>query len=296
MLAAFAVSASAEPAPSSIEERKEADLSAASAAVDKVLIAGPKDIPLARKAVLHLPANYFFIPQPEAGQFAHALGNSMSSDLVGLVGAPGAGWLVYVTYIGDGHVNDDDAKTWRPEELLQSLKDGTEASNDERVSRGFPALEVAGWIEQPTYDAAAHHLVWSALVKHKNDHAAGGSANYNTYALGRDGHFELDLVTGAENVEAFKANAKEVLASLEFDAGHRYSDFDPSTDHLAAYGLAALVGGVAAKKLGLIALAGAFVAKFAKLIGLAVIGLFAAVRRLFRRRPAEAGAGQDQHL
>ena len=47
----------------------------------------------------------------------------------------------------------------------------------------------------------------------------------------------------------------------------------------------ALVGGVAAKKLGLFALAAAFVLKFAKvfLIGLAVAG--AGVMKFFRRKP-----------
>lgn len=285
----------AEDAPSSpFEAKKEADLKAAIEAADKVAISGPKDVPLAGQAILHLPANYYFVPQPEAGQLSHALGNTLSPRLVGLVGAPNAGWLVYITYLDDGHVNDDDAKTWRADELLDGLKQGTEAGNSERVSRGFAAIEVAGWIEAPAYDAASHHLVWSALVKEKGDQAGAGSANYNTYALGRDGHFELDLVTDADKVEAFKVNAKELLAALEFDKGHRYSDYNPSTDRLAAYGLAALVGGVAAKKLGLIALAGAFLLKFAKLIGLAVLALFAVIGRLFRRKGPAPSAGQDQ--
>lgn len=57
-----------------------------------------------------------------------------------------------------------------------------------------------------------------------------------------------------------------MLASLEFDAGKRYADFQAETDKVAEYGLAALVAGVAAKKLGLLAMAGVFFAKFAKII------------------------------
>jgi uncharacterized membrane-anchored protein len=35
---------------------------------------------------------------------------------------------------------------------------------------------------------------------------------------------------------------------VDFQAGHRYTDFNPSTDHVATYGLAALVtGGILAK-------------------------------------------------
>ena len=52
----------------------------------------------------------------------------------------------------------------------------------------------------------------------------------------------------------------------------------------------ALVGGVAAKKLGLFALVAAFVLKFAKviLIGLAVVG--AGVLKFFRRKPRSDAA------
>jgi uncharacterized membrane-anchored protein len=56
-----------------------------------------------------------------------------------------------------------------------------------------------------------------------------------------------------------------------------------STDQVAAYGLAALVGGVAAKKLGYLALALAFLAKFAKVAILAVAGLGAVTSRWFKR-------------
>jgi uncharacterized membrane-anchored protein len=82
-------------------------------------------------------------------------------------------------------------------------------------------------------------------------------------------------------VEAEKPIAKQLLAALEFNDGKRYSDFNASTDKVAEYGLAALVGGVAAKKLGLLAVIGAFLAKSAKLIGLALVGGFAAIRRFF---------------
>ena len=69
-----------------------------------------------------------------------------------------------------------------------------------------------------------------------------------------------------------------------YNDGKRYAQYDATTDKAAAYGLAALVGGVAAKKLGLLAVAAAFFAKFFKLIlvGLAVAG--GALTRLFRRK------------
>ena len=107
--------------------------------------------------------------------------------------------------------------------------------------------------------------------------------NYNTYLLGREGYFSMNLVTGLNELPRHKPQGQAMLAALAFNEGKRYEDFDSKTDHVAEYGLAALVLGVGAKKLGLLAVAAAFFAKFAKLIILAVLGLGAAVAKFFGR-------------
>jgi uncharacterized membrane-anchored protein len=73
---------------------------------------------------------------------------------------------------------------------------------------------------------------------------------------------------------------------VSFAEGKRYADFDSSTDKVAAYGLAALVGGLAAKKLGLLAVAGVFIAKFFKIILVAVLAGGATLRKFFTRKQA----------
>src|SRR5262249_6681092 len=110
------------------------------------------------------------------------------------------------------------------------------------------------------------------------------SVNYNTYALGREGFMSLNLVTDRSRVAQDKTAAQALLGALEFNDGKRYTDFNASTDRTAEYGLAALVAGVAAKKLGFFALIAAFFAKFAKVIVLALAGLGAAFTKLFKRR------------
>ena len=80
--------------------------------------------------------------------------------------------------------------------------------------------------------------------------------------------------------------AQELLADLGYNAGKRYEDFNSSTDHIAEYGLAALVGGIAAKKLGLFAVIVAFGLKFAKVIAIGAVALGAGVIKFFRRKPA----------
>ena len=168
-----------------------------------------------------------------------ALGNTVyEPTFAGLIAGTRQtdGWLVVVNYIKEGYIKDDDAKNWNADELLANLRRSTEEANKDRLARGFPEVEVLGWVETPAYDASTHRLVWS------------------------------------------------VSTALSYDAGKRYEDFNASTDHIAEYGLAALVGGVVAKKLGLFALIGVFLVKFAKVIGVAVFAFGAGIWNFLRRR------------
>jgi len=257
----------------------------------KAMQIGPKTIALRDQATLHLPPGYGFVPTREATQLMEAMGNSESGNFVGLILPPHAGeddaedWMVSVDYDPAGYIKDEDAKNWNADELLQNLKDGTEAANENRVRLGIPALEVTRWIEPPAYDAATQRLVWSVEGRDKGAAAdADNTVNYNTYVLGREGYVSLDLITSSSKIEAQKPVARNLLAAVSFNDGKRYADYDASSDKVAAYGLAALVGGVAAKKLGLLALGAAFFAKFFKLIAIGVLGAGAAIRKFFARK------------
>lgn len=256
--------------------------------------AGPKDITLAGQARLQLPEGKVFIPQPQAGQLLRAMGNPGDhSDLQGLVfPQDGEGWFATLRFEKSGYVKDDDAKDWKADELLKSYREGTEAANAERAKMGVPAIEITGWAEKPAYTSDSHRLVWAMASRHK-DAPAGDEpgVNYNTYALGREGYMSLNLVTDLKTLPDHKGQAQQLLAALAFEPGKRYEDFDSSTDRVAEYGLAALVLGAGAKKLGLLAVIGAFLAKFAKLFLLLAAGAGGLIMKLFKRKPkAEAGS------
>lgn len=195
--------------------------------------------------------------------------------------------MIVVDWKKEGYVRDGDAKEWQADALLDSLKEGTAEANKDRLRRGHPALDITGWIEPPAYDAQTHRLIWSLAATVRGAPAdQPQTVNYNTYALGREGYFSLDLLTDSASVETDKAAVRQVLGTLEFNAGKRYEDFNASTDKVAAYGLAALVGAVAVKKLGLLAVIGAFLIKAWKLGALAVVGAGAAIRRIMGARKA----------
>jgi uncharacterized membrane-anchored protein len=254
----------------------------------KSLVRGPQTIELRDQAKLLLPEGYGYLSKDAGKPLMESMGNNVDDRFLGLIVplSDKVQWFVTLDYENAGYIKDDDAKKWNAKELLDNLKDGTEASNKHRQELGIPPIVVTRWVEAPTYDAVSHRLVWSAEAKLKQGDDPDPTINYNTYVLGREGYISLDLITVASQVSEDKRAANELLGAVDFNQGKRYTDFDSSTDKVAAYGLAALIGGIAAKKLGLIAIATGFFLKFAKVIALAVVGISAAVRKFFKGKAA----------
>lgn len=272
------------PAPASAESPADK----AFAAAREVAVYGPAQVPWAEQATLRLPEGYIYIPRPAADQIMDLYGNSYDERFLGLIyPASDSNWLVVAEYEHSGYIKDDDARNWDVDELLQGLKEGTEAQNERRREMGIGELVIDGWAERPAYDAATHRLVWSLAAHDKGDEAgAAQTINYNTYMLGREGYITMNLVTDSSAIATDKANAHALLAALSFNPGRTYADFNEDTDKVAAYGLAALVAGVAAKKLGLFAVIAAFVAKFAKVFIVAAAAGGAALWKKLRGKAA----------
>ena len=284
LLALLAVPTAAQAEDST--PTREAEGKAVWDAANKAAIMGPSDVTLGDQATLHLPSDMIYVPEREGGALMEYWGNAVGGSFRGLVFPKddNANWTISIDHIADGYVKDEDAKTWNADELLQSLKDGTEEQNKVRAEKGVEPLKIVGWVEKPQYLADSHQLYWSIKAVHENDAPdAEATINYNTYALGRDGYFEVDLMTSDKTIATDKAAARQAVSAIDYKQGKAYADYQPGSDRVAEYGLAALVAGIAAKKLGLLAVAGLFLAKFAKIIiaGVAVAG--GGLFKLFRR-------------
>jgi len=265
---------------------QEAEMNTALAAARTASTTGPADIALGSQATLKLPQGYAFIPQPQAGQLLKAMGNGDDPTRLGIIIPPESDSFVVPRYIEAGYIKDDEAADWKADDLLSGLKEGTEENNKERAERGLPQMEIVGWNQKPSYDKVAHRLVWSIETRDKGTASGEHGANYNTYVLGREGYLSMNLVSGLDGLAANKPFAQTLLAQTSFNPGKTYADFNAATDKVAEYGIAALVTGVAAKKLGLFAMMVAFLAKFAKLIAIAAFGLMATVGKFFKRDKA----------
>ena len=254
---------------------------------------GPAKVALIDQATLSIPADHLFMPKAEATRFLRALGNTITGDtpqglVLGLKRR--TSWIVVVRHIKEGYIKDDEAKDWKADELLANLKEG-HRRGQQGPRRARICRDGDSRLGREADLRRRARIGWSGRCSSKDKGApdtAVKGINYNTYALGRDGYFSLNLLTNSNHVGGDKAVARTLLAALAYNEGKAYEDFNASTDHIAAYGIAALVGGIAAKKLGLFALIGVFVLKFAKVIAIGVAAFVAGVWKLFGRKRESA--------
>lgn len=249
-------------------------------------IMGPTDAKLGDQALLKLPKGYQFLGAQETQQLLKQMGNFPSGSELGLITATGEGeeWFMVVRYIDAGYVKDDEAANWDADALMAAIKEGTDEDNERRQAQGFPPLVIRGWEETPHYDKAANKVVWAISAQERDS----VGVNYNTLALGRQGYLSMNMVGSLEHLAVLKPHVGLLLANVEFVEGKRYTDFNSTTDKVAAVGLSALIAGVAVKS-GLLAKLWAFIIPLVmagkKLLMLAVIALGGLAAKYLKKKP-----------
>jgi uncharacterized membrane-anchored protein len=188
-------------------------------------------------------------------------------------------WAVIMTFEEDGFVKDDDAAKIDYKEMLEEMKESTRESSKERVKEGYGAIELIGWAAPPRYDAVAKKLYWAKELKFGD--SAENTLNYNIRLLGRRGVLVLNAVAGINQLKTVEEATPAILTAVNFQDGHRYADFNESTDKVATYGLAALVAGGIAAKAGLFK--GLIVAALAmkKFLIIGLIALFVGIKKIW---------------
>jgi uncharacterized membrane-anchored protein len=246
------------------------------------------DIALAKAdAHLHLQPGFRYLDQKDARKVLEDLwGNPPDEDVMGLLVPDSAGldsdhsWAVVLTYSDeDGHVSDEDASKIDYTQMLKDLQEQTADSNEERKKAGYPTVKLIGWAQPPHYDVLHKKLHWAKEVAFSD--SEGHTLNYEIRVLGREGYLSMEAVAGMADQSLVNEGMQQVLPMAEFDAGHRYADFNPKTDKLAAYGLGALVAGGIAAKTGLLAKIGVMLLAAKKLVIAAFVGIAALVKKIF---------------
>ena len=246
-------------------------------------------------ATLTLPDGYRYLDADDTERVLVAWGNPPGSETLGMIFPGGkaatdsGSWAVIVSYDEDGHVKDDEAASIKYDELLRDMQKGTRESNKAREKEGYPPVDLIGWAAQPHYDGASHKLYWAKELQFGDD--AEHTLNYDVRALGRRGVLVLSAVASMGQLTDVETGMQQVLGFVAFNEGHRYADFVPSTDKVAAYGIGALIAGKVAAKVGFFKLIVGILVASKKLVifGLVAVGAF--VQRFLRGRKAAESAG-----
>lgn len=241
---------------------------------------GPTTAAIGERATIEVPEGYAFLGAEGTREFNELMENPPTGVDEYTLAPLDLGWAAYFSFDDIGYVKDDE--TLESDGILESIREGTNQANVEREARGWNPLHILGWSFEPRYDEQLKLLEWAVLAE------SGGSqvVNYNTRLLGRRGVMEVILVASPDTLQASIADFKGLVPGYAFAPGETYAEYREG-DHVAEYGLAALITGgaaaVAAKK-GWLAAIGLFLAKMWKLILVGLVAVGAVARKLFTRR------------
>lgn len=248
---------------------------------------GQIEVPEAR-AHFNLDGDFRFLDKADARRVLEDMwGNPPDDSVLGLIvpRSPGLtepeSWAVVVTWSDDGYVSDEDASKIDYDDLLETMQTATRESNPEREKAGYGSLDLVGWAVPPRYEAGSKKLYWARELAFNDQ--PNHTLNYDIRVLGRHGYLSLNAVSGMSELALVREGMDKLLPMAEFDQGARYADHNPSTDKVAAYGVATLIGGGLAAKAGLFAKLGLLLAKFWKLLLIGVLFLGGAIKKLFTR-------------
>ncbi|MGC3967706.1 MAG: DUF2167 domain-containing protein [Pirellulales bacterium] len=242
---------------------------------------GPTKMKLGTGAEIDVPKGFQFFNAADTVKMMKAFGNVTNGKELGTIQPADESWFVVFEFNDSGYVKDDEKESLDADAILDSLKAGNEAGNEERKKMGVATLNITGWKFPPNYDDATKNLQWCIAAESEGNPVL----NYQTRILGRRGVMEATLVCGPEVLDSAVPQYKNLINGFHYTQGNTYGDFRDG-DKIATYGLAALVAGgglAAAAKTGLLAKFFGLFGKLGKGIIVVFIAIGAAIKGLFSK-------------
>lgn len=228
---------------------------------------------------------YYLSPEESKRVLEEAWGNPPDALNLGMLFPSGCTpldsgcWGVTINYQDDGYVSDENAEDIDYAELLEQMQEETREGNEARIQAGYEPIELVGWAARPFYDAESHKLHWARELRFGD--AETNTLNYNIRVLGRQGVLVMGFIAGMDQLSDVENHVDQVLNVASFDDGHRYADFDPDLDKVAAYGIGGLIAGKVLAKAGILAM----IVLALKKLWFVVLAGFYGLLKLFRRKP-----------
>jgi len=242
---------------------------------------GPTKGFIGKKATIQVPKGYVFLGSKDTRKLMEIMEN-IPGDNEYVFAPIDLSWFAVFEFNPVGYVKDNESLN--AQSLLDTVTRGTEQGNIERRKRGWATMTILGWRFQPRYDKQSNLLEWAFLAK--EDKTNSKIINYNTRILGRTGVMKVVLVADPDILDTAVSSFKNAINGYSFVNGEKYAEYRKG-DRVAEFGLAALIAGGAAAvatKKGFWAAIVAFFIAAKKFAILAVIGLFAWIKSLFKRK------------
>lgn len=239
-------------------------------------------------ATLTVPKGFRYLDKAQSIYVLTNLwGNPADSSILGMLipenkgVLDNSGWAFTISFDEIGYVEDDDADDIDYDDLLKEQQKEFEEANPERIKQGFQPIEFVGWASAPYYDKDKKVLHWAKELKFGQDSL--NTLNYNLRMLGRKGIFVVNAVASMHELSEVKTNIDKVIGCVSFKEGHKYADFVPDVDNVAAWTIGGLVAGKILTKVGFFAL----LLKFWKLIAVAITGAGGGIWKFFKGKKKE---------
>jgi uncharacterized membrane-anchored protein len=235
-------------------------------------------------ATLQIPKGFKFLNSSEAKYIIEDIwGNLKGQTPLGMIVpensmASIANYAFIVEFQDIGYVKDDDAHKINYTDLLKEMKEDNEKANEERKKQGLTSMSLIGWATPPHYDSQKKILYWAKEYGVEGNES--NTLNYDIRLLGRKGVLVLQAVSSMDQLDSVNKNIDAVLGMVFFNDGHKYSDFDASTDNVAAWTIGGLVAGKVLAKVGFFAL----ILKYIKIIIIAIGAAASAIWRFITGR------------
>jgi uncharacterized membrane-anchored protein len=247
------------------------------------------DVVLPNKvATLHLGDKYRYLDVAETNRLLTEWGNPPDDSTQGAIlpadvdPLTDGAWAVFLTYIDDGHIDDSDAAKIDYDDMFKEMKESAEDNNPAREKAGYGRLHLIKWAEPPRYDVATKKLYWAKEIDFEGSETH--TLNYDVRVLGREGVLSMEAVANIDQLEMIRGEMRPLLDAAEFNPGHRYAEFNKSTDRMAEYGLGALIATGVAAKLGFFGKLVALLLAAKKFIIVGVIAIGGFIAKFFGKK------------
>src|SRR5262245_15345824 len=113
---------------------------------------GPAKVSISDLAELQVPECYSYSSSSGAQKLLELMHNPTNGKELGILTDSTLEIFLLFEFSDIGYVKDAEKEKLDAKEILDSIKEGNESSNEERKKRGWPPITITGWHTPPFYN------------------------------------------------------------------------------------------------------------------------------------------------